>query len=128
AGQSCNAAKRFVVIDQLYEPFLEKFTVAMTSSKTGDPTADDCQLGPLSSRIAADRLQDQLDRAVKGGAKVVAGGERDGNYFSPMVLTDVTPDNDAYREELFGPVAVVYRDWPEQLRSEEHTSELQSPD
>ena len=109
AGQSCNAAKRFVVIDELYQPFLEKFTAAMTSSKTGDPTADDCQLGPLSSSTAADRLQDQLDRATKGGAKVVAGGERDGNYFSPMVLTDVTPDNDAYREELFGPVAVVYR-------------------
>ena len=109
AGQSCNAAKRFVVIDELYQPFLEKFTAAMTSSKMGDPTADDCQLGPLSSSTAADRLQDQLDRAVKGGARVVAGGERDGNYFSPMVLTDVTPDNDAYREELFGPVAVVYR-------------------
>ena len=109
AGQSCNAAKRFVVIDELYQPFVEKFTAAMTSSKTGDPTADDCQIGPLSSSTAADRLQDQLDRAIKGGAKVVAGGERDGNYFSPMVLTDVTPDNDAYREELFGPVAVVYR-------------------
>ena len=91
AGQSCNAAKRFVVIDELYEPFLEKFTAAMTSSKSGDPTADDGQLGPLSSSTAADRLQDQLDRAIKGGAKVVAGGERDGNYFSPMVLTDVTP-------------------------------------
>jgi len=100
---------RFVVIDELYQPFLAKFTAAMTSAKTGDPTADDCQLGPLSSSTAADRLQDQLDRAIKGGAKVVAGGERDGNYFSPMVLTDVTPDNDAYREELFGPVAVVYR-------------------
>src|SRR6187551_788501 len=109
AGQSCNAAKRFVVIDELYQPFLEKFTAAMTSSQTGDPTDDDCQVGPLSSSTAADRLQDQLDRAAKGGAKVVAGGERDGNYFSPMVLTDVTPGNDAYREELFGPVAVVYR-------------------
>ena len=109
AGQSCNAAKRFVVIDELYQPFLEKFTAAMTSSKTGDPTADGCQVGPLSSSTAADRLQDQLDRAIKAGAKVVAGGEREGNYFSPMVLTDVTPDNDAYREELFGPVAVVYR-------------------
>src|SRR6186997_2243912 len=119
AGQSCNAAKRFVVIDELYQPFLEKFTAAMTSSKTGDPTADDCELGPLSSSTAADRLQDQLDRAIKGGAKVVAGGERQGNYFSPMVLTDVTPDNDAYREELFGPVAVVYR-----VESEEEAVKL----
>ncbi len=109
AGQSCNAAKRFVVIDELYEPFLEKFTAAMTSWKTGDPSAEGTEIGPLSSSTAADRLQDQLDRAIKGGARVVAGGERDGNFFSPMVLTDVTPDNDAYREELFGPVAVVYR-------------------
>src|SRR6476661_7614067 len=107
-GQSCNAAKRFVVIDDLYQPFLEKFTAAMTAAKPGDPTAD-ADIGPLSSSTAADRLQDQLDRAIKGGATVVAGGERDGNYFSPMVLTDVTPSNDAYREELFGPVAVVYR-------------------
>jgi succinate-semialdehyde dehydrogenase/glutarate-semialdehyde dehydrogenase len=109
AGQSCNAAKRFVVIDELYEPFLEKFTAAMTAWKTGDPSAEGTEIGPLSSSVAADRLQDQLDRAIKGGAKVVAGGEREGNFFSPMVLTDVTPDNDAYREELFGPVAVVYR-------------------
>jgi succinate-semialdehyde dehydrogenase/glutarate-semialdehyde dehydrogenase len=109
AGQSCNAAKRFVVIDELYEPFLEKFTAAMSEWAPGDPTAEGTALGPLSSSTAADRLQDQLDRAIKGGATVVAGGERSGNFFSPMVLTDVTPDNDAYREELFGPVAVVYR-------------------
>jgi len=109
AGQSCNAAKRFVVIDELYQPFLDKFTAAMTAWAPGDPTADGTALGPLSSSTAADRLQDQLDRALKGGATVVAGGERSGNFFSPMVLTDVTPDNDAYREELFGPVAVVYR-------------------
>ena len=73
------------------------------------PSAEGTEIGPLSSSTAADRLQDQLDRAIKGGAKVAAGGDRDGNFFSPMVLTDVTPDNDAYREELFGPVAVVYR-------------------
>jgi succinate-semialdehyde dehydrogenase/glutarate-semialdehyde dehydrogenase len=109
AGQSCNAAKRFVVLDELYEPFLEKFTAAMTEWEPGDPAAEGTTLGPLSSSTAADRLQDQLDRAVKGGATVVTGGERSGNFFSPMVLTDVTPDNDAYREELFGPVAVVYR-------------------
>src|SRR5881227_433108 len=109
AGQSCNAAKRFVVIDELYEPFLEKFTAAMSEWKPGDPSADGTALGPLSSSTAADRLQDQLDRAIKGGAKVVVGEQRDGNFFAPMVLTDVTPDNDAYREELFGPVAVVYK-------------------
>jgi succinate-semialdehyde dehydrogenase / glutarate-semialdehyde dehydrogenase len=109
AGQSCNAAKRFVVIDELYEPFLEKFTAAMTAWKTGDPSAEGTEIGPLSSSTAADRLQDQLDRAIDGGARVVGGGGREGNFFSPMVLADVTPDNPAYREELFGPVAVVYK-------------------
>jgi succinate-semialdehyde dehydrogenase/glutarate-semialdehyde dehydrogenase len=109
AGQSCNAAKRFVVLDSLYDDFLAKFTEKMGEWSTGDPTEEGTAMGPLSSTLAADRLQDQLDRAKAGGAKVVLGGERNGNFFEPTVLTDVTPDNDAYREELFGPVAVVYK-------------------
>ena len=109
-GQACNAAKRFIVIDDLYEPFLEKFTAAMTASQPGDPSADDAFLGPLSSVAAAERLEGQLKRVVAGGAKVAAGGgERDGAFFPPTVLTDITPDNDAGREELFGPVAAVYK-------------------
>jgi succinate-semialdehyde dehydrogenase/glutarate-semialdehyde dehydrogenase len=109
AGQSCNAAKRFIVIDELYEPFLEKFTTALTAVKPGDPHERETELGPLSSQLAADRLEDQVGRAVAQGATVVAGGKRDGNYFEPTVLTDITPENDVYREELFGPVAQVYR-------------------
>jgi succinate-semialdehyde dehydrogenase/glutarate-semialdehyde dehydrogenase len=109
SGQSCNAAKRFIVIDELYESFLEKFTAAITATTPGDPTSAETELGPLSSDTAAARLQDQLDRAVAGGARVVAGGKRDGNFFAPTVLADVTPDNDAYHEEFFGPVATVYR-------------------
>jgi len=109
AGQSCNAAKRMIVIDELYEPFLEKFTAALTAVKPGDPRERGTELGPLSSQVAADRLQDQVTRAVEQGATVVAGGKRNGNYFEPTVLTDITPENDAYREELFGPVAQVYR-------------------
>jgi succinate-semialdehyde dehydrogenase / glutarate-semialdehyde dehydrogenase len=109
AGQSCNAAKRFIVIDELYEPFLEKFTAALTAVKPGDPHERETELGPLSSQLAADRLEDQVGRAVEQGATVVAGGKRDGNYFEPTVLTDITPENDVYREELFGPVAQVYR-------------------
>jgi succinate-semialdehyde dehydrogenase/glutarate-semialdehyde dehydrogenase len=108
-GQSCNAAKRFIVLDEYYEPFLEKFTAAMTGTKPGDPTSSDSEIGPLSSTSAADRLEDQVKRAVDQGAKIVAGGSRDGNFFEPTVLTDISPDNDAYREELFGPVAQVYR-------------------
>jgi succinate-semialdehyde dehydrogenase/glutarate-semialdehyde dehydrogenase len=108
-GQSCNAAKRFIVIDELYEPFLEKFTAAMTAVKPGDPTSPESALGPLSSTTASERLAEQMKRAIDQGAKVAAGGGRDGNFFEPTVLTDITPDNDAYREELFGPVAQVYR-------------------
>jgi succinate-semialdehyde dehydrogenase/glutarate-semialdehyde dehydrogenase len=119
AGQSCNAPKRFVVIDELYEPFLEKFTAALTAVKQGDPRERGVELGPLSSEIAADRLEDQVQRGIAQGATVVAGGKRNGNYFEPTVLTDVKPENDIYREELFGPVAAVYR-----VGSEEEAVEL----
>jgi succinate-semialdehyde dehydrogenase / glutarate-semialdehyde dehydrogenase len=108
-GQSCNAAKRFIVVDDLYEPFLEKFTAALTAVEPGDPTSADSEIGPLSSTAAADRLEDQVQRAIGQGAKVVTGGGRKGNFFEPTVLTDIGPDNDAYREEFFGPVAQVYR-------------------
>lgn len=107
-GQSCNAAKRFIVADDLYEPFLEKFTAALTSVSPGDPTLADTEIGPLSSTAAADRLEEQVSRAVDQGA-TLAGGGRHGNFFSPTVLTNVTADNDAYRQEFFGPVAQVYR-------------------
>jgi succinate-semialdehyde dehydrogenase/glutarate-semialdehyde dehydrogenase len=118
-GQSCNAAKRFIVSDDLYEDFLEKFTSKMKEAEPGDPTSEDAAMGPLSSSTAAQRLQDQLDRAVAQGAEVVAGGERNENYFPTTVLTGITPENDAYREEFFGPVASVYR-----VGSEEEAVEL----
>ena len=108
-GQACNAAKRFIIIDDLYEPFLEKFTAGMTAVTPGDPTAEGAAAGPLSSSLATDRLADQVERAVAGGATIVAGGERQGNFYPSTVLTDIAPDNPAYREELFGPVASVYR-------------------
>jgi succinate-semialdehyde dehydrogenase/glutarate-semialdehyde dehydrogenase len=108
-GQSCNAAKRFIVADDLYEPFVEKFTAVLTGSKVGDPFADDTVLGPLSSEVAAKRLADQVDTAIALGATLVAGGARDGAFYPATVLTDVTPEMDAHRQEFFGPVAVVYR-------------------
>jgi succinate-semialdehyde dehydrogenase/glutarate-semialdehyde dehydrogenase len=119
AGQSCNAAKRLIVVDELYEPFLEKFTAALTAVKQGDPRERETECGPLSSETAADRLEDQVKRAVEQGATVVAGGKRNGNFFEPTVLTDITPENDVYREELFGPVAQVYR-----VSSEDEAVEL----
>jgi succinate-semialdehyde dehydrogenase/glutarate-semialdehyde dehydrogenase len=108
-GQACNAAKRFIVVDELYEPFMEKFTAALTAIKPGDPTSSQTTIGPLSSTTATERLADQVKRAVDQGAQLVAGGDRDGNFFSTTILTGITPDNDAYHEEFFGPVASVYR-------------------
>jgi succinate-semialdehyde dehydrogenase/glutarate-semialdehyde dehydrogenase len=109
AGQSCNAAKRFIVIDELYEPFLDKFKDKMGAAQPGDPHSADTEVGPLSSTLAADRLEDQVKRAIDQGATVALGGGREGNFFEPTILTDIGPENDAYREELFGPVAQVYR-------------------
>jgi succinate-semialdehyde dehydrogenase/glutarate-semialdehyde dehydrogenase len=118
-GQSCNAAKRFIVADELYDDFLKKFSAAMQEAKPADPTSDDAAMGPLSSADAADTLQEQLDRAVAQGAEVAVGGDRNGTFFPSTVLTGITPDNDAYREEFFGPVASVYR-----VGSEEEAIEL----
>ncbi|WP_322937767.1 NAD-dependent succinate-semialdehyde dehydrogenase [Nocardioides bizhenqiangii] len=99
AGQSCNAAKRFIVVDDLYEPFLEKFTATVLAS----------DVAPLSSVAAAERLEEQVDRAVLQGATLVTAGTRVAASYPPGVLTGVTSANDAYHEELFGPVAVVFR-------------------
>ena len=109
SGQSCNGAKRFIVIDSLYDAFLEKFTAGLTAAQPGDPTSADTVLGPLSSLGAAEGLQKQLDRAVEQGATLAAGGTRDGAFFPSAVLTDVKPGMDAYHEEFFGPVAAVYK-------------------
>jgi succinate-semialdehyde dehydrogenase/glutarate-semialdehyde dehydrogenase len=108
-GQACNAAKRFVVIDELYEPFLEKFTAKLAEIEAVDPTVEDAALGPLSSLKAAETLDEQVKRAVEHGARLVHGGGRDGAFFQTTVLTDVSPENPASKEEFFGPVAQVYR-------------------
>ena len=108
-GQACNAAKRFIVTDELYEPFLEKFTAALTAVTPGDPTASETTIGPLSSSTATERLADQVKRAVDQGAELVAGGEHEGNFFQTTILTGIKPEMDAYHEEFFGPVASIYR-------------------
>jgi succinate-semialdehyde dehydrogenase/glutarate-semialdehyde dehydrogenase len=113
-GQSCNAAKRFIVADELYDDFLEKFTAAITAAEPSDPTSEDAEMGPLSSADAAATLEDQVQRAVAQGATVAAGGGRSENFFNSTVLTDIDAENDAYREEFFGPVASVYRVGSEQ--------------
>jgi succinate-semialdehyde dehydrogenase/glutarate-semialdehyde dehydrogenase len=109
SGQSCNAAKRFIVADELYEPFVEKFTAKLAEIEAGDPTSEGSVLGPLSSLQAAEGLDEQVKRAVENGATLVHGGTRDGAFFPTTVLTDITPENPASQEEFFGPVAQVYR-------------------
>ncbi|WP_319435953.1 NAD-dependent succinate-semialdehyde dehydrogenase [Mycobacterium sp. RTGN5] len=100
-GQACNAAKRFIVAADIYDEFLDKFTKKVVEAADG--------LTPLSSLGAAKRLAEQVDRAVADGATLVSEGERQGAFFPPGVLTGVSPDSVSYREELFGPVATVYK-------------------
>jgi succinate-semialdehyde dehydrogenase/glutarate-semialdehyde dehydrogenase len=111
-GQACNAAKRFIVADRLYDDFVEQFTAAMAALTTGDPFDPATSYGPLSSEAAVVGLMAQVQDAIDKGATVRTGGKRvagPGAYVEATVLTDVTPQMRAFREELFGPVAVVYR-------------------
>lgn len=100
-GQACNAAKRIIVAADLYDEFLDKFSAKMLAAAA--------ELPPLSSAAAAQRLGEQVDSAVAAGATLVSEGERRGAYFPPGVLTGVTPDSPAFHEELFGPVAMVFK-------------------
>ncbi|HVX31631.1 MAG TPA: NAD-dependent succinate-semialdehyde dehydrogenase [Solirubrobacterales bacterium] len=108
-GQSCNAAKRFIVLEDYYDEFLAKFKERVEGAKPGDPTEESTVVGPLSSKTAADRLEDQVKRAIAGGAEVLVGGKRDGNFFEPTILTGIKPGDEASQEEFFGPVAQVYK-------------------
>lgn len=108
-GQSCNAAKRFIVKDEYYDDFLARFKEELEAATPGDPTSEDTAVGPLSSKTAADRLEDQVDRAIENGAEVLIGGKRDGNFFEPTILTGIKPGDEASQEEFFGPVAQVYK-------------------
>jgi succinate-semialdehyde dehydrogenase/glutarate-semialdehyde dehydrogenase len=108
-GQACNAAKRFIVAENLYDSFMEKFTRALTAVKPSDPSSSETMIGPLSSSTATERLADQVKRAVDQGAKLVTGGSHEGNFFQTTILTGIKPGTDAYHEEFFGPVAQVYK-------------------
>jgi succinate-semialdehyde dehydrogenase/glutarate-semialdehyde dehydrogenase len=112
AGQACNAAKRFIVAEGIYDEFVESFTAEMAALTTGDPTDPATSFGPLVSEAAVRGLMAQIDDAVSKGATVHTGGKRPdlpGSFIEATVLTGVTPDMRAFREELFGPVAVIYK-------------------
>jgi succinate-semialdehyde dehydrogenase/glutarate-semialdehyde dehydrogenase len=112
AGQTCCAAKRFIVVEKLADQFLEKFQVAFKALKPGDPMDEKTTLGPLSTEAALLQLLKQVKGAVSKGAKVLMGGkriDREGAFMEPTILTDITPENPAFRDEFFGPVALFFR-------------------
>ncbi len=111
-GQTCCAAKRFIVVEDLADKFIEKFRAALSALKAGDPMDEKTTLGPLSSESALVDLLKQVDDAVAKGAKLLLGGkriDRAGSYMEPTILTDIAVDNPAFRQEFFGPVALFFR-------------------
>ncbi len=111
-GQACTAAKRFIVMDKVYDEFLQKFKAAVESMEPGDPMLEATKLGPLSSKTALEDLLEQVDKSIKAGATLITGGKRidmKGFFMQPTILTDIPKDAVAYSEELFGPVASIYK-------------------
>jgi succinate-semialdehyde dehydrogenase/glutarate-semialdehyde dehydrogenase len=111
-GQTCCAAKRFIVVEKVADKFLEKFKAALGALKAGDPMEEKTTLGPMSTESAVVQLLAQVDSAVAHGAKVAMGGkriDRPGAFMEPTILTDVAPGNPAFRDEFFGPVAMFFR-------------------
>ncbi|MEU6456454.1 NADP-dependent succinic semialdehyde dehydrogenase [Streptomyces sp. NPDC047065] len=112
AGQSCIAAKRFIVHTDVYDAFVERFTAGMRALKVGDPLDEETEVGPLSSEQGLNDVMELVDDAKRAGATVLCGGERPegpGWYYPPTVLADVTREMRIHREEAFGPVATLYR-------------------
>ena len=111
-GQCCVAAKRFLLADEIADSFLEMFQAALTTLKPGDPMDQATTLAPLSTEAALVNLLDQIKGAVAKGAKVLLGGnriDRPGSFMQPTIITNIKPGNPAYREEFFGPVALILR-------------------
>jgi succinate-semialdehyde dehydrogenase/glutarate-semialdehyde dehydrogenase len=111
-GQCCVASKRIIVADEIADEFLAKFQVAMSELKGGDPFDETTTLAPMSSQHAADELHAQINAAVEAGAKAMPCGEpvpTTGAFVQPTILTDIAPENPAYYQEFFGPVALFFR-------------------
>ncbi|MFI9612651.1 NADP-dependent succinic semialdehyde dehydrogenase [Streptomyces sp. NPDC052023] len=111
-GQSCIAAKRFIVHTDVYDAFAERFTEGMKALKVGDPMAEETEVGPLASEQGRADLEELVDDARRSGATVLCGGERpegDGWYYPPTILAGITREMRIHREEAFGPVATLYR-------------------
>jgi succinate-semialdehyde dehydrogenase / glutarate-semialdehyde dehydrogenase len=111
-GQSCIAAKRFIVTADVYDEFEQRFVAGMQALRVGDPLDADTQVGPLATESIRDELHEQVRVSVRYGARVLTGGQpvqRAGWFYQPTVLTDIAPDSPAYSDELFGPVAALFR-------------------
>src|SRR5579872_146020 len=111
-GQSCIAAKRFIVAEPIYETFRERFVQGMQSLKVGNPLDPSTDVGPLATAKVLSDLEDQVQRAVGAGARVLTGGQRigdRGNFYAPTVLEGVTSNSPIYSDEIFGPVAQLFR-------------------
>src|SRR5216684_5087616 len=111
-GQSCIAAKRFIVAETIADEFERKFVSRMEALKIGDPLDESTELGPLSTADGVTSLDADVQKTIRAGARILTGGkklDRPGNYYAPTVLTDIPKDSPAYREELFGPVASLFR-------------------
>ncbi len=111
-GQSCIAAKRFIVAEPIAAEFEKKFVERMKNLRIGDPFDEKTELGPLANPEAVKSLDEDVQKTIKAGAKLLTGGhplERTGNYYAPTVLTNIPKDSPAYNEEFFGPVASLFR-------------------
>jgi succinate-semialdehyde dehydrogenase/glutarate-semialdehyde dehydrogenase len=111
-GQSCIAAKRFIVAEAVADEFERGFVAAMEGLVVGEPMDPDTDVGPLASEAQLDTIAGQVDRSVKAGARVLTGGrrlDRSGWYYAPTVLAGITPESPVYQEEVFGPVALLFR-------------------
>ena len=112
AGQVCTSSKRFIVMADKYDEFLEVLKDAFSAVRMGDPTDRTTTLAPLNSKSAKEKLEKQVELAVENGAKIYYGNEKvdlPGQFFMPTILTDITPDNPIFNQEMFGPVASVYK-------------------
>ena len=111
-GQSCIAAKRFIVAEEIYEEFERRFVEGMEALRIGDPLDEATAIGPLATGQIVEDLSGQVRQSVEAGARVLTGGkklDRPGYYYAPTVLVDIAKDSPAYREEFFGPVALLFR-------------------
>lgn len=109
SGQSCIAAKRFIVEEEVYDAFVEKFTAAITTLKGGDPLDESTTIGPLARKDLADTLHEQMEQSIEKGATLLLGGKQEGCYHEPTVLGDVKPGMPAFEEETFGPLACIIK-------------------